>query len=55
MSMAASPFFTIRHSTRTTEEFVGLREAAVEIVADVRTVPRSRKNPQFNRAAGRTG
>ena len=43
-------FFTIGHSTRGTEEFVALLEAAeVELVVDVRTVPRSRTNPQFNR------
>jgi uncharacterized protein (DUF488 family) len=48
--MAPNPFFTIGHSTRATEAFVTLlREAEVKIVADVRTVPRSRTNPQFNR------
>jgi uncharacterized protein (DUF488 family) len=41
--------FTIGHSTRSLEEFVGLlKENGVDAVADVRTVPRSRKNPQFN-------
>ena len=45
-----NPFFTIGHSTRTIAEFVGLlREAEVTQVVDVRTVPRSRTNPQFNR------
>ncbi|MGH6950069.1 MAG: DUF488 family protein [Vitreimonas sp.] len=45
-----APFFTIGHSNRTLEEFVGLLEGAhVRRVADVRTVPRSRANPQFNR------
>jgi uncharacterized protein (DUF488 family) len=44
------PFFTIGHSTRPTEEFVALLKAAeVQLVVDVRTVPRSRTNPQFNR------
>src|SRR5690606_15613000 len=43
-------FFTIGHSTRTIEEFVALlREAQVTEVVDVRTVPRSRTNPQYNR------
>ena len=43
-------FFTIGHSTRTIEEFVGLlKEAGVRLVVDVRTVPRSRTNPQYNR------
>ncbi len=46
----ALPFFTIGHSTRAIEEFVELlRSAAVRLVVDVRTVPRSRRNPQFNR------
>jgi uncharacterized protein (DUF488 family) len=44
------PFFTVGHSTRSIEEFVELvRSAGVHSVADVRTVPRSRTNPQFNR------
>jgi uncharacterized protein (DUF488 family) len=44
------PFHTIGHSTRTIEEFVELlREANVRLVVDVRTVPRSRTNPQYNR------
>jgi uncharacterized protein (DUF488 family) len=43
------PFFTIGHSTRSIGEFVGLlNEAKVQLVADVRTVPRSRTNPQYN-------
>ncbi len=46
----SNPFFTIGHSTRPTEEFVALLKAAeVGLVVDVRTVPRSRTNPQFNR------
>ncbi len=41
---------TVGHSTRALDEFVRLLEAhAVACVADVRTVPRSRRNPQFNR------
>ena len=44
------PFFTVGHSTRSLEEFVVLlRSAGVRLVADIRTVPRSRTNPQFNR------
>ena len=43
------PYFTIGHSTRTVAELVALlREAGCDLVADVRTVPRSRANPQFN-------
>ena len=46
----AHPFFTIGHSTRTIEEFADLlRAEQVCVVVDVRTVPRSRTNPQFNR------
>jgi uncharacterized protein (DUF488 family) len=44
------PFFTIGHSTHASEVFVTLlRDLDVEVVADVRMVPRSRKNPQYNR------
>ncbi len=42
--------YTIGHSTRSLEEFIQLLQAcSVEDVIDVRTVPRSRYNPQFNR------
>jgi uncharacterized protein (DUF488 family) len=42
-------FLTIGHSTRTIAEFVDLlRESGVERVIDVRSIPRSRTNPQFN-------
>ena len=41
---------TIGHSTRTLEEFIGLLQAhTVSRVVDVRTIPRSRHNPQFNK------
>jgi uncharacterized protein (DUF488 family) len=44
------PFHTIGHSTRTIADLVALlREAEVTLVVDVRTVPRSRRNPQYNR------
>ena len=44
------PFFTIGHSNRSLEAFVALlREADIRVVADIRTVPRSRANPQFNK------
>ncbi len=47
---ARLPFFTIGHSTRTLAAFVALlKRAGVTSVADIRTVPRSRTNPQFNR------
>lgn len=46
----AQPFYTIGHSTRSIDDFVNLlQSAAVTVVADVRTVPRSRTNPQYNR------
>jgi len=42
--------FTIGHSTRSVQDFVALLLAhKIELVVDVRTVPRSRRNPQFNR------
>jgi uncharacterized protein (DUF488 family) len=41
--------FTIGHSTRTLSELMDLlREAQIESLVDVRSVPRSRTNPQFN-------
>ncbi len=46
----AAPIFTIGHSTRTLAEFVALlREAGVTMLVDVRSIPRSRATPQFNR------
>jgi len=46
----ARPFYTIGHSTRPLDEFVELlRACEVRLVIDVRTVPRSRTNPQYNR------
>lgn len=43
---------SIGHSTRTLEEFIGLLQAhGATGVVDVRTVPRSRHNPQFNKAS----
>ena len=43
---------TIGHSTHTIEEFVGLLQAhGATCVVDVRTVPRSRHNPQFDKAS----
>jgi uncharacterized protein (DUF488 family) len=43
------PVYTIGHSTRTIPEFVELLQiGSVEMVVDIRSVPRSRTNPQFN-------
>jgi uncharacterized protein (DUF488 family) len=45
----ARPFFTIGHSTRSLGEFIGLMDgAAARLVVDVRTMPRSRTNPQYD-------
>lgn len=41
--------YTIGHSTKTTDQFYALIKAyGIEQVVDVRTIPRSRHNPQFN-------
>ena len=42
--------YTVGHSTRPITEFLEMLKAnAVERLVDVRTVPRSRHNPQYNR------
>jgi uncharacterized protein (DUF488 family) len=42
--------FTVGHSTRSLDEFVSLLKTyGVDMVVDIRTVPRSRHNPQFNK------
>src|SRR5439155_3909222 len=41
---------TVGHSTRSIDEFIELLRAHdIRRVVDVRTIPRSRRNPQFNR------
>ncbi len=41
--------FTIGHSTLPFEDFLRLlRDNAIKLVADVRTIPKSRFNPQYN-------
>jgi uncharacterized protein (DUF488 family) len=41
--------FTVGHSTLAIERFLSLLQTyAIECLADIRTVPRSRHNPQFN-------
>jgi uncharacterized protein (DUF488 family) len=46
------PIFTIGHSTRSIPDFVQLlRAGPADLVVDVRTVPRSRHNPQYNEDA----
>ena len=52
--MASSPatVWTIGHSTRSLEELVALLDAhRIATVVDVRTVPRSRRHPQFEKGA----
>lgn len=45
----ALPFFTIGHSTRSIEQFIALlRLVKIKIVVDIRTIPKSRTNPQYN-------
>ncbi|MFC9090774.1 DUF488 domain-containing protein [Nocardiopsis dassonvillei] len=45
----APPFLTVGHSDRTFEEFAALlHENDVHVVVDVRKLPGSRRNPQFD-------
>jgi hypothetical protein len=45
----ANPFFTIGHSVRPLGVFIGLlKDTDVRLVVDVRAIPRSRTNPQYN-------
>jgi uncharacterized protein (DUF488 family) len=42
--------YTIGHSTRTLDEFVEILQAhAIALLVDIRTIPKSRHNPQFNK------
>ena len=46
--MTMDSIYTIGHSTHPIEEFLDvLRAYNIQLLVDVRTVPRSRKNPQF--------
>jgi uncharacterized protein (DUF488 family) len=46
---ARRPFFTIGHSTRSVGEVADLLQAVgADMIIDVRRMPRSRTNPQFN-------
>lgn len=41
--------YTVGHSTRPCEELIDLlQESAIDLLVDVRSIPRSRTNPQFN-------
>lgn len=47
--ICAMTVYTIGHSTRSLEELIDLlRGAKIDLVVDVRSYPRSRRNPQFN-------
>ena len=49
---AALTIWTIGHSTRSIEEFTrSLAPVAIDLLVDIRSIPRSRTNPQFNREA----
>lgn len=44
------PIFTVGHSNHAISKFISLlKQHAIEVVADVRSIPQSRHNPQFNR------
>jgi uncharacterized protein (DUF488 family) len=46
------PFFTIGRSNRSLEAFVDLlKRVHIDLVADIRTIPMARSNPQFNKRA----
>ncbi len=46
--------FTIGHSTRPLQEFIALlKEHQISLVVDIRTIPRSRHNPQYEQEAFR--
>ncbi|MGH8167221.1 MAG: DUF488 family protein [Woeseiaceae bacterium] len=50
MKKTAPVIFTVGHSTRSLDELVAiLRAHGVKRIVDVRTIPRSRHNPQFHR------
>jgi uncharacterized protein (DUF488 family) len=47
-----NPFYTIGHGTRPLSGFIDLlKSVSVMLLVDVRTVPRSRTNPQYNHDA----
>ncbi|MDE1816855.1 MAG: DUF488 domain-containing protein, partial [Thaumarchaeota archaeon] len=44
-----SAIFVVGHSTKTIRNFIDLLEAhSVNLLVDIRTIPKSRHNPQFN-------
>jgi uncharacterized protein (DUF488 family) len=52
VSAPEAAIYTVGHSTRAPEKLLSLlREPGIELVADVRAYPSSRRHPQFNRDA----
>ena len=50
--MIPRPFYTVGHSTRSVAELAELlQQTQVRLIVDVRSIPRSRTNPQFNAEA----
>src|SRR5436853_3145494 len=51
-TLMAHSLWTIGHSTRPMEKFIELLHAhGIQLLVDVRTIPYSRRNPQFNTEA----
>ncbi|MEO8798559.1 MAG: DUF488 domain-containing protein, partial [Polyangiaceae bacterium] len=49
LSWRGAKVYTVGHSTRTFDELVALLRAfEVTVLVDIRTIPKSRHNPQFN-------
>lgn len=49
-SFSGTRIYTLGHSTRTLDELVALLKAFdISLLVDIRSIPRSRHNPQFNR------
>jgi uncharacterized protein (DUF488 family) len=52
---SSTTIFTIGHSTHTTAAFIELlKHYAITHLVDIRTIPKSRHNPQFNEAELKT-
>jgi uncharacterized protein (DUF488 family) len=51
-TVTSTALYTIGHSTHPIDEFVAILHAfSIERLVDVRTVPRSRRNPQFEQSS----
>src|SRR5688500_16340017 len=49
---AMPKIWSVGHGTRPVDELIALlREAEIEVLADVRSIPGSRRHPQFGRSA----